>query len=79
MFGDGEQTSQRFPGNSDSKKKKKKKIRLQCRRGGFDPGVEKTPWRRAWQPTSVPLPGKILWTEEPGGLQSRGSQSVRLD
>ena len=31
-----------------------KKIRLQCRRGGFDPRVGKTPWRRAWQPTSVP-------------------------
>ena len=26
--------------------------------------------RRQWQPTPVPFPGKILWTEEPGRLQS---------
>ena len=33
----------------------------QCRRHkwrGFDPWVEKIPWRRAWQPTLVLLPGK---------------------
>ena len=33
------------------------------------------PWSRKWQPTPVFLPGKIPWTEEPGGLQSIGSQS----
>ena len=27
------------------------------------------------QPTPVFLPGESLWTEEPGGLQSMGSQS----
>ena len=32
-----------------------------------------------WQPTSVFLPGKILWTEEPGGLQSMELQRVRQD
>ena len=37
------------------------------------------PWRRAWQPTLVFLPGESLWTEEPGGLQSMGSQRVRHD
>ena len=37
-------------------------------RRGFDPGVEKIQWRRAWQPTLVFLPGEIPWTEEPGGL-----------
>ena len=26
------------------------RIRLQCGRPGFDPWVEKIPWRRAWQP-----------------------------
>ena len=41
---------------------------------GFDPWVGKIPWRRAWQPTPVFLPGEIPWTEEPGGLQSMGSQ-----
>ena len=33
----------------------------QCRRHkrrGFDPWVEKIPWRRAWQPTPVFLPGE---------------------
>ena len=27
-----------------------------------------------WQPTPVFLPGKFLWKEEPGRLQSLGSQ-----
>ena len=30
----------------------------QCRRLRFDPGVGKSPWRRAWQPTPGFLPGK---------------------
>ena len=33
------------------------------------------PWRRAWQPTSI-LAWRISWTEEPGRLQSTGSQRV---
>ena len=41
--------------------------------------VGKRPWRRKWQPTPVFLPGKISWTEEPGGLQSMGLQRVRHD
>ena len=43
----------------------------------FGPWVGKIPWRGQWQPTSGFLPGKSLWTEEPGGLQSMGSQRVR--
>ena len=39
---------------------------------GSIPRVVKIPWRRKWQPTPVFLPGKIPWTEEPGGLQSLG-------
>ena len=31
----------------------------QCRRHGFDPWVGKIPWRRAWQPTLVFLPGEF--------------------
>ena len=38
--------------------------------------VGKILWRRAWQPTQVFLPGDPPWTEEPGGLQSVGSQRV---
>ena len=35
-----------------------------------NPWVGKIPWRRAWQPTPVFLPGESPWTEEPGGLCS---------
>ena len=35
------------------------------------------PWRRSWQTTPVFLPGEVPWTEEPGGLQSMGSQRIR--
>ena len=37
-----------------------------CKRGRrpkrhkFDPSVGKIPWRRAWQPTAVSLPGESL-------------------
>ena len=41
---------------------------------GSIPGSRKIPWRRAWQPTPVFLPGESPWTEEPGGLQSMGLQ-----
>ena len=30
---------------------------------GLDPWVGKIPWRRAWQPTPVFLPGESPWTE----------------
>ena len=52
----------------------------QCRRHKrcrFHPWVGKIRWRRAWQPTPVFLPGRSPWTEEPGRLQSIGSQRVR--
>jgi len=44
----------------------------------FSPWVGKIPWRRTWQPTPL-FPGESPWTEEPGGLQSMGSQRVRHD
>ena len=53
------------------------RIHLQCRRPGFNSWAGKNPWRRAWQPTPVFLPGESTWTEGPGGLQSLGSQRVR--
>ena len=37
--------------------------------------IGKIPWRRAWQPTPAFLPGESPWTEEPGRIQSIGSQS----
>ena len=36
-------------------------------RSGLDSWVRKIPWRRAWQPTPVYLPGESPWTEECGG------------
>ena len=39
----------------------------------------KIPMGRKWQPTPVFLPGNIPWTEEPGGLQTMGSQRVKHD
>ena len=44
------------------------------RRPGFDPWVEKIPWRRARQPTPVFLPRESPWTEEPCRLQSSSVQ-----
>ena len=58
---------------------KMERIHLQCRRPGFDPWVGKIPWRRAWQASPVLLPGESPWTEEPGRLQSMGSQRVGHD
>ena len=54
-----------------------KKIFLQFRRHGFNPWVGKIPWGRKWQSTPVSLPGESPRTEEPGGLQSLGSQKSR--
>ena len=54
----------------------------QCRRGGgceFDPWVGKIPWKRKWHPSPVFLPRKIPWTEESGGLKSKGLQRVGHD
>ena len=48
-----------------------------CKILWFDPWITKIPWRRKWQPTPVFLPGEAPWTEEPGGLQSMGSQRLR--
>ena len=47
----------------------------QCRRCGFHPWVGKIPCRRTRQPYSSALAWRSPWTEEPGGLQSIGSQS----
>ena len=49
------------------------------RRLRFSSWVRKIPQRGKWQPTPVFLPGKIPWTEEPGGLQSMGLQGVGHD
>ena len=45
----------------------------------FNAWVGKLPWRRAWQPSPVFLPGESPWTEESSGLQSVGWQRVEHD
>ena len=42
-------------------------------------GSGRFPWRKVWQPYPVFLLGESAWTEEPGGLQSMGSQRVGRD
>ena len=64
-----------FPGSTSGKESA-----CQCRRCQsceFYPCVRKNPWRRAQQLTPVIFAWRIPWTEEPGGLQSIGSQRVR--
>ena len=51
------------------------RICLKCGRPGLEPRVGTIPWRRVWQSTPIFLAGESPWTEEPGGLQSMGSQS----
>ena len=48
----------------------------ETKRRGFDPWVGKIPWRRAWQPTLVFLPGEFPWIQEPGKVQSIEWQRV---
>ena len=47
---------------------------------GIDPWVRKVPWRRTQQPMYSVLAWRVPRTEEPGGLQSVGSQrQTRLE
>ena len=58
------------PGGSDNKESA-------CNAGDSGPRSGKIPWKRKWQTHFSILAWKILWTEEPGGLQCVGSQRVR--
>ena len=44
---------------------------------GFEPWVEKIPLEKEMATHSSIFAWKIPWMEEPGGLQSMGSQRVR--
>ena len=54
---------------------------MQCRRHGrslgFDPWVEKIPWRRKWQPTPVFLPGESHGQRSLAGYGSWGSKEAK--
>ena len=65
-----------FPGGTSGKRTC---LSMQeARKAGSIPGLGRS-WSREWQPTPVFLPGESPWTEEPGGLQSMGSQRFGHD
>ena len=49
--------------------------RRRCKRCGLDPSVGKIPWRRAWQPTPVLLPGESHGQRSLGATAHRVAQS----
>ena len=58
-----------------------KESTCQCRRhnrSGFSPWVGKIPWRRAWQPTPIFLPGESLGQRSLAGYTPQGHR-VRHD
>ena len=48
----------------------------QCRGGGFDPWIGKSPQRRKWQPTQVFLPGKSNGQRSGTGYSPRGHKEL---
>ena len=54
-----------FPGGSDGKEST-------CNEGDLGSILGKIPWRRAWQPTPVSLPGKSPWTGDLVGYSPCG-------
>ena len=49
-----------------------KESACQCKRHRFDPWVRQIPWRRAWQPNPVFLPGKFHAQRSLAGHSPRG-------
>ena len=47
-------------------------------RSGFDPWVRKILWRRKWQPTPVPLPGKSHRRRSPAGYSPWGHKELDM-
>ena len=59
-----------FPGGASGKEPACQRTR--SKRCGFDPWVGKIPWRRAWQPTAVFLPGETHGQRSLVGYSSWG-------
>ena len=49
-----------------------------CERGRFDPWVGKVPWRRAWQPTLVSLPGESHGQRSLSGYSPWGCKELDM-
>ena len=56
-----------------------KESACQCLRHGFNPWVKKISLEKEMAARSNILAWESLWTKEPGGLQSMGSQRVGHD
>ena len=61
-----------FPGGTSGKEPACQSKR--CKRQGFNSWVEKIPWRRAWQPTPVFLPGESHGQRSLAGYSPWGCQ-----
>ena len=55
------------------------RIHLPSRRHRFDPWLEKTPWRRKWQPTPVFWPGKSHGERRLVGYSPWGHERFKYD
>ena len=61
-----------FPGGSDGKESS-------CNAGDrSDPWVGKIPWRRAWQPTPVFLPGESHGLKRQSGCGPQGHKELNM-
>ena len=49
-----------------------------CKRGGFDPWVEKIAWKGKWQPTPVFLPGEFHGQRSLAGYSPWGHKESNL-
>ena len=65
-----------FPGGASSKEPACQCKR--CRRRRFDPWVGKIPWRRAWQPPPVLLPGESHGQRSLAGYSPWGPKELDL-
>ena len=66
-----------FPGSVNSKETACQRRRH--KRWGFNPWVGKIPWRTAWQPTPVFLPGESHGQRSLAGYSSWESESIRYN
>ena len=65
-----------FPGGTNGKEPSWQYRRLKrCR---FDPWVRKIPWRRAWQPTPVFLPGESHGQRSLAGYSPWGCKELDM-
>ena len=56
----------------------RKESACQCRRHVFDPWIGKTPWRRAWQPAPLFLPGESHGQRSLVGSSSLGCKDSEM-